>query len=75
MSNRLDYFMNFNNSDEYVKHSCSFWTYGVATEDKYEEVSFNVSDKEWVAKFYDKYIKNIKGNPLLSIYEVRSLND
>lgn len=49
--------------------------YGVATEEKYDEVSFKVSDKEWVAKFYDKYIKNIKGNPMLAIYEVRSLND
>lgn len=75
MSNRLDYFMNFKDCDEYVRHSCSFWTYGVATKDKYEEVSFKISDKEWVANFYKKYIKNIKGNPLLAIYEVRSLND
>lgn len=75
MSNRLDYFMNFNDCDEYIRHSCSFWTYGVATEDKYEEVTFKISDKEWVANFYKKYIKNIKGNPLLAIYEVRSLND
>lgn len=75
MSNRLDYFMNFNDVDEYVRHSCSFWCYGIATEDKYEEVTFKVSDKEWVAQFYDKYIKTIKGNPTLAIYEVRSLND
>lgn len=75
MSNRQDYFMNFNNCEEYVRHSCSFWTYGIATADKYEEVTFKISDKDWVAKFYDKYIKPIKGNPTLAIYEVRSLND
>lgn len=75
MANRDEYFNNFANCDEYVKHSCSFWCYGIATEEKYEEVSFKVSDKEWVAQFYDKYIKTIKGNPTLAIYEVRSLND
>lgn len=49
--------------------------YGVVTEDGYDEVTYQISDKDWVAKFYDKYIKPIKGNPLLTIYEVRSLND
>lgn len=75
MSNRQEYFMNFKNCDEYIKHSCSFWTYGIATENKYEEINFQISDKDWVANFYEKYIKVIKNNPTLAIYEVRSLND
>lgn len=75
MSKRQEYFMNFNDCDEYIRHSCSFWTYGVATENNYEEVNFQISDKDWVANFFDKYIKDIKNNPTLAIYEVRSLND
>ena len=75
MSKRTAYFDNFSDKEEYVRHSCAFWCYGVATDEKYEELSYDVSDKEWVAKFYDKYIKDLKGNPTLSIYEVRSLND
>ena len=75
MSNRLAYFQNFTDVDEYIRHSCSFWTYGIAFEDRYEEVSYEIHDKTWVAEFFDKYIKTLEGNPLLTIYEVRSLNE
>lgn len=75
MVGKRGYFLNFKNKEEYIRHSCSFWCYGVVTEDGYDEVTYQISDKDWVAKFYDKYIKPIKGNPLLTIYEVRSLND
>lgn len=75
MSNRVGYFNNFSSKEEYVGYSCSFWTYGVATEEKYEEVTYKVRDIEWVMDFYGKYIENIEGNPTLAIYEVRSLND
>ena len=75
MVGKRGYFLNFNDKEEYIRHSCSFWCYGVVTEDGYDEVTYQISDKDWVAKFYDKYIKPIKGNPLLTIYEVRSLND
>ena len=75
MIGKLGYFLNFKDKDEYIRHSCSFWCYGVITENGYDEVTYQISDKDWVANFYDKYIKNIKGNPLLTIYEVRSLND
>lgn len=75
MTGRLGYFLGFKDKEEYIKHSCSFWTYGVITENGYDEVTYQISDKEWIANFYDKYIKTIEGNPLLTIYEVRSLND
>lgn len=75
MKGKLGYFLNFKNKEEYIKHSCSFWCYGIINENGYDEVTYQISDKDWVATFYDKYIKTIKGNPLLTIYEVRSLND
>lgn len=75
MEGKLGYFLNFKDKDEYVRHSCSFWCYGVINDDGYNEVTYQISDKDWVAKFYDTYIKPIKGNPLMTIYEVRSLND
>ena len=75
MSNRLDYFAQFKNKEAYVKHSTSFFMYGIATSKEYNEVNFNISDIEWVATFYDKYIKTLKGNPTLSIYEIRLLVD
>lgn len=75
MINRTQYFANFDSKEEYIAHSCSFWTYGIIIEGEYFELDYRVGDKKWIAEFYDRFIKNIKGNPLMSIYEVRSLND
>ena len=75
MSNRLEYFAQFKDKEAYVRHSTSFFMYGIATSKDYHEVNFNVSDIDWVANFYDDYIKTLKGNPTLSIYEVRLLVD
>lgn len=75
MSNRLEYFSQFKNKEAYVKHSTSFFMYGIATSKEYHEVDFTISDIDWVANFYDKYIKTLEGNPTLSIYEVRLLED
>jgi len=73
MGNRTEYFAQFKNKEQYVKHSTSFFTYGVATQKWYREVDHTISDMDWVSGFYDRFIKNLEGDPLLSIYEVRSL--
>lgn len=73
LSNRLTYFLQFKDKDEYVTHNTSFFTHGVATNEWYKEVNYAISDIDWVASYFDTYIKPIKNNPLLSIYEVRSL--
>lgn len=73
MANRTEYFAQFKDREQYVKHSTAFFTYGVATEEWYKEVDYSISDMDWVSGFYDRFIKNLEGDPLLSIYEVRSL--
>lgn len=75
MQANTNYFHSFENCDEYITHSCSFWCYGVATDSFYAELDTEISDKVWVSKFYDGFIKDLSGNPLLSIYEVRQIND
>lgn len=75
MKNKIDYFtVNFKDKDEYVKHSCSFWCYGVATKDWYKEIDYTISDKDWVANFYDRFIKTLDENELLTIYEVKAID-
>ncbi|MBP5456176.1 MAG: hypothetical protein J6Y37_06725 [Paludibacteraceae bacterium] len=69
------YFLNFGNKDEYAIRSCSFCCYGVATEDSYTEITYKDDDAEWEMSFYDRFVKGLNGNPLLTIYEVRSLED
>lgn len=75
MKDRMAYFNCFSDVDEYVRHSASFWTYGVATEDKYYTVSHKISDKEWVRDFYGDFIENLPDDTTLAMYEVRSLDD
>lgn len=72
---RLKYFSHFKNKDEYVKHCTSLWYYGIATEDFYKEVDWSVSDKDWVANFYKKYVAVLeKTNPLITIYETKCID-
>lgn len=71
MKNRQGYFANFKDKNEYVSYCTSFWTYGIATNDEYQEVGKN--NKEWISTFYDKYIKDLPDDTLLTIYEVQGL--
>lgn len=73
-SAREGYFLNFDNRDEYVRHTCSFWHYAFASNNRYEEVNYSVSDKKWVSEFYDKFIKDLPDDTLLTIIEARSLD-
>lgn len=76
MSQRISYFKdNFNSKKEYVLYYSSLWYYGVATEEKYEEVDENGFVMDWCVSFFDKYLKGLeKENPLITIYETRSLD-
>lgn len=73
--NNVTYFNNFNSCEEYTIHTCSYWNYGVTDGKKFTEVDYTVSDKEWVATFYDKYIKDLNPETLLTVCEVRKLDE
>lgn len=77
MMNRTSYFIdNFVTKDVYMQYYSSLWYYGVATEEKYEEVdTWNSSILEWCISFFDKFIKGLEEtNPLITIYETHSLD-
>lgn len=75
MKNRINYFNNFVSKEDYILHSTAFWTYGIASEDFYKEVGMDgLNDKEWVKSFYDKFIKNLPDDTLLTLYEVQSID-
>ena len=74
MKNRSEYFLNFSSKEDYVDYSCKFFTFGIATKDKFiQRDRFSETEMEYIRSYFDKYIKTIEGNPTLSIYEVRSL--
>ena len=77
MSGKLDYFRNFADADEYVRHSCCFWTNGIITEDgEYHDIRTDkCSDKKWVSSFYERFIKPLSDDTEITLYEIRSLEN
>ena len=76
MKNRIQYFLNFRNVDEYIRHNCCFWTNAVIDgEGKYHELDYKTSDKQWISEFYERFIEALSDDTLLTLYEVRSMND
>jgi len=63
------YFKNFTNKDEYVKLSCSFWTYAVATTAGAWVDMENRDEFDWTINFYDRFIKDLQPDMLITIYE------
>lgn len=73
MSNRQSYFNNFKNCEQFIKYSTSFWHWGIATEEKYEDAK-GKDALEWISGFFEKFIKPLeKNNELITIYEVKIL--
>ena len=73
MSNKKDYFLKFHSKEEYVTFNCAFWCYGVATEEKYEELGQTGTDIDWVTNFYNRFIAELPDDTLLTIYEAKSI--
>jgi hypothetical protein len=77
MMNRTSYFLdNFATKEVYMQYYSSLWYYGVATEEKYEEVdTLDSSILEWCINFFDRFLKGLEEtNPLITIYETHSLD-
>ena len=76
MFERISYFTNnFKTKEEYINHSTSLWYWGVATDKKYQEVNYKISDMDWCVNFFDRFLKNLnKTNPLITIYETHSID-
>lgn len=72
MSNKKDYFSSFKNVDEYIGHNCAFWCYGVATDGEYIEC--NGRDIDWTNNFYERFIKPLPEDTIISVYQIRLLD-
>lgn len=70
MKNKLTYFSNFKSKEEYVAYSTSYWNYAFVDKNGWVDVdSYGGNEKEWINTFFDKFVKNINPNELLTIYE------
>lgn len=70
MKDKTVYFSKFKNKENYVAYSTSYWNYAFVDENGWTDID---SDKEgeqhWIAMFYDRFIKNLDPNQLVTIYE------
>lgn len=72
MKNRTAYFSNFNSKEDYVMYNISFWAYAFLSEDTgWEEYEEEIKQIDWVKNFYDKFIKPLPDDTLLTIYECK----
>ena len=69
MKNRTEYFSFYGDKENYIVSSTAFWGYAFVTKDEWVELTDNISQVKWVTEFYDRFIKNLPDNTLISVYE------
>lgn len=70
MKDKEDYFNKFNSKEEYVNYSTSYWNYGYVDKNGWFDVdSFEGSEAEWIRTFYERFIKPLNPNDLVTIFE------
>lgn len=71
MKERTTYFQQFGNKENYVIHSTAFWAFAFVDKNGWKELESNMNQFEWVSNFYEKFIKPLSKNTLLTIYECK----
>lgn len=71
MGGKDKYFSNFKTKEEYVGHCSAFWCYSIINENGYTEC--NGRDIDWTNNFYEKYIKPLSSDTLITLYEIQTL--
>ena len=71
MKDKQNYFSNFQDKDEYVAYSTSFWAYAIVDDDGWKDADSECGGDmmKWVSTFYDNYIEKMDENVTLTIYE------
>lgn len=62
------YFNSFKNKKEYIKMSCSFWTYAVCINGEWVDMD-DKDEFDWISNFYEKFIEKLPSDELITIYE------
>jgi len=70
MKERKFYFSLFGDRETYIKSSTAFWGYAfLSKKEGWKELDGTIPQFEWVSNFYDKFIKPLPENTLITIYE------
>ena len=70
MGDKTMYFSRFKDKDEYVTYNTSYWNYAYVDEHGWEDVDTSGGNEiEWIKGFFDNFIKPLKPNDMVCIYE------
>ncbi len=72
MGNMRDYFMFFGDKETYASHCSAFWGYAFLDEEgRWYDLSFETNQIDWVLNYYEKFIKPLSDDTLLTVFECR----
>lgn len=69
MGDKIGYFSNFKTKEDYVNYSTSYWNYAYVDEKGWVDINSEQNEKEWINKFYDRFIKVLLPNDKVTIFE------
>jgi hypothetical protein len=71
MKDKTTYFSKFENKEEYVLYSTSYWNYAVVDKNGWYDIDEYAKNSEidWVKNFYKNFIEKLNPNDLITIYE------
>jgi len=68
IKNQKKYFESFKSEEDYVNYCCSYWCYAYLDENGWFDADGH-KDYNWITSFYDKYVKTLKPDSYISLYE------
>lgn len=69
MEGKTAYFSKFKDKDTYVAYSTSYWNYAYVDKNGWKDVDMLGDETEWIKSFFDKFVKPLKPDDVVSIYE------
>ena len=62
------YFDGFESLEDYVNYCCSYWCYAYLDENGWQDADDH-KNYQWITEFYDKFVKSLPPDSLITIYE------
>lgn len=70
MKDKDMYFSKFKNKEAYVNYSTSYWNYAfVDSQQGWIDIDDGKDENEWINNFFDRFVKNLKDDDLVTIFE------
>jgi len=69
MGDKEAYFRNFKSKEDYVAYNTAYWNYAFADKDSWVDVDDCGDEQKWIREYYDRFIKTLNPDDLITIFE------